>query len=51
LLFGRELQLQLIINTLQQLKQFFPQVDAMLPKVGAFKQYYVRKQELVYFRA
>jgi len=43
LLFDRELQLQLAA-----IKYHFVQVDEMLQKINAFKQYYVRKQELVY---
>ena len=53
LLFDRELQFQLNINTLQQMpaiKYFFAQVDEILPKINALIQDYVRKQELVYFR-
>jgi len=37
-------------NTLQQLKNLysFVQADEIFPKINAFKQYYVRKQELVH---
>jgi len=35
---------------LQQLNIFFAQADEILPKINALKQYYVHKQELLYFR-
>ena len=32
------------------MKYFFAQADEILLKINALKQYYVRKQELFYFR-
>jgi len=39
---------ELDINMLQQLKLSFTRADEILPKINAFKQYYVLEQELVY---
>ena len=38
------------INTSQRLKNYhsFAQADEIMPKINAFKQYYVRKQKIVY---